>query len=52
VELPAEGKLERVVNAALNGFFQDIYRRISEHSHPMSVLVSMPYSPCPSRRLF
>ena len=30
VELPAEGELERVVNAALNGFFQDIHRRISD----------------------
>ena len=29
MELPAEGELERVVNAALNGFFQDIYRQIS-----------------------
>jgi hypothetical protein len=30
VELPAEGELERVVNAALNGFFQDIHRWISD----------------------
>ena len=28
--LPAEGELERVVNAALNGFFQDIHRWISD----------------------
>jgi len=29
VELPAEGELHRVVNAALSGFFQDIHRRIA-----------------------
>jgi Domain of unknown function (DUF4158)/Tn3 transposase DDE domain len=29
VELPAEGELRRVVNAALSGFFQDIHRRIA-----------------------
>jgi TnpA family transposase len=29
VELPAEGELYRVVNAALSGFFQDIHRRIA-----------------------
>src|SRR6266404_2440014 len=52
VELPAEGELERVVNAALNGFFQDIHRRSPTNSHPMSALVSMPYSSCPSRRPF
>ena len=34
VELPAEGELERVVNAALNGFFQDIHRRISDALAP------------------
>jgi Domain of unknown function (DUF4158) len=34
VELPAEGELERVVNAALNGFFQDMYRRISDALAP------------------
>src|ERR1700758_354972 len=34
VELPAEGELERVVNAALNGFFQDIYRWISDALAP------------------
>jgi hypothetical protein len=28
VELPAEGELERVVSAALNGFFQDVHRQI------------------------
>ena len=27
---PAEGELQRLVNAALNGFFQDIHRRIAE----------------------
>jgi hypothetical protein len=30
VELPAERKLQRVVDAALNGFFQDIHRRIAK----------------------
>lgn len=30
MELPAEGELQRVVNSALNGFFQDIQRRISD----------------------
>jgi len=30
VELPAEGELQRVVHSALNGFFQDIQRRISD----------------------
>ena len=30
VELPAESELQRVVNAALSGFFQDIHRRIAE----------------------
>ena len=30
VEFPAEGELERVVNAALNGFFQDVHRGISD----------------------
>jgi len=34
VELPAEGELERVVNAALNGFFQDIHRWISDALAP------------------
>ena len=34
VELPAEGELERVVNAALNGFFQDIQRWISDALAP------------------
>jgi len=29
VELPAEGELERVVNAALSGFFQDIHHHIA-----------------------
>jgi hypothetical protein len=29
VELPAEGQLERVVNAALSGFFQDMHHRIA-----------------------
>ena len=29
VELPAEGELQRVVNTALSGFFQDINRRIA-----------------------
>lgn len=30
VELPAEGELLRVVHAALNGFFQDLHRRLAE----------------------
>ena len=34
MELPAEGELERVVNAALNGFFQDVHRRISDALAP------------------
>jgi hypothetical protein len=34
VELPAEGELERVVDAALKGFFQDIHRWISDALAP------------------
>ena len=34
LEFPAEGELERVVNAALNGFFQDIHRWISNALAP------------------
>jgi TnpA family transposase len=34
VELPAEGELERVVNAALSGFFQDIHQRIATAISP------------------
>jgi TnpA family transposase len=30
VELPAEGELQRLVNSALNGFFQDIQRHICD----------------------
>lgn len=30
VELPAEGELQRVVHAALNGFFQDLHHRLAE----------------------
>jgi Domain of unknown function (DUF4158) len=30
VELPAERELHRVVNSALSGFFQDIYRQITD----------------------
>jgi hypothetical protein len=30
VELPAEGELHRLVNAALNGFYQDLHRTIAE----------------------
>ena len=29
VELPAEGELQRVINRALSGFFQDVHRRIA-----------------------
>ena len=31
---PAEGELQRLVNAALNGFFQDIHHRIAEAMPP------------------
>jgi hypothetical protein len=34
IELPAEGELQRLVNAALNGFFQDIHHRIAEAIAP------------------
>jgi hypothetical protein len=37
VELPVEGELQRLVNAALNGFFQDIHQHIVE---------AMPPEPC------
>ncbi len=30
IELPAEGELRRLVNAALNGFYQDIHRLVGE----------------------
>ena len=30
MELPTEGELERVIKAALNGFFQDVHQRISD----------------------
>jgi hypothetical protein len=40
VELPAEGELQRVVNAALSGFFQDIHRRIAA-AIPFNVLSHM-----------
>lgn len=30
VELPAKGELERVVSAALNGFYQDVHRSIAD----------------------
>jgi hypothetical protein len=30
VELPVEGELQRIVNAALSGFFHDLHRRIVE----------------------
>ena len=30
MKLPTEGELERVINAALNGFFQDVHQRISD----------------------
>jgi Domain of unknown function (DUF4158) len=40
VELPAEGELRRVVNAALSGFFQDIHRRIAA-AIPFNVLSHM-----------
>ncbi|HEY5705832.1 MAG TPA: hypothetical protein VIS96_09685 [Terrimicrobiaceae bacterium] len=34
VELPAEGELDRIINAALNGFFQDVHQRISDTLAP------------------
>jgi hypothetical protein len=34
VELPTEGELQRLVHAALNGFFQDIHHRIAEAMPP------------------
>jgi TnpA family transposase len=34
VELPAEGELYRLVNAALNGFYQDLHRKIAEALPP------------------
>jgi len=34
VELPAERELQRVVNSALSGFFQDIYRQITDSIPP------------------
>jgi hypothetical protein len=34
VELPAEGELDRIINAALNGFFQDVHQRISDALAP------------------
>jgi hypothetical protein len=36
VELPAERELQRVVNSAPSGFFQDIYRQITD-SIPVEV---------------
>jgi len=30
IELPAKGELERVVSAALNGFYQDVHRSIAD----------------------
>jgi Tn3 transposase DDE domain/Domain of unknown function (DUF4158) len=34
IEPPAEGELQRLVNAALNGFFQDIHHRLAEAIAP------------------
>ena len=34
MEVPAEGELERIINAALNGFFQDVHQRISDGLAP------------------
>ena len=34
VELPAEGELDRIVNAALSGFFQEVHRRLAESVAP------------------
>lgn len=52
VEFPAEGELERVINTALNGFFQTFTGGSLTHLKQRSKLVSIPYSSCPSRRLF
>jgi TnpA family transposase len=34
IELPSEGELRRLVNAALNGFYQDIHRQVAEVLSP------------------
>src|SRR4051795_11578417 len=34
IELPTEGELRRLVNAALNGFYQDIHRQVAESLSP------------------
>lgn len=34
VELPTESELGRVVSAALNGFYQDVHRRIADGTPP------------------
>jgi hypothetical protein len=34
IELPTEGELRRLVNAALNGFHQDIHRQVAESLSP------------------
>jgi hypothetical protein len=39
VKLLAEGELERVVNAALNGFFQGIHQSTPTYSHWRPALV-------------
>jgi len=35
IELPTEKELRRIVNTALNGFFQDVYRHVTEQLSPM-----------------
>jgi hypothetical protein len=34
IELPTESELERVVSAALNGFYQDVHRQIADSTPP------------------
>jgi hypothetical protein len=51
-ELPAEGELERVINAALNGFFKTFTNGSPTPLHPRSAFASIRFSSCLSRRLF
>jgi Domain of unknown function (DUF4158) len=39
VELPAEGELDRIINAALKGFFQDVHQRISDALAPVRACI-------------
>ena len=44
VELPAEGELDRIINAALNGFFQDVHQRIPDVRACIDSLLVVPES--------